>query len=81
MVNPSKVAAVATAAVLAMTPTAALAAKPHHRSAAGTCAALKKKEGVKRFDARFGTGKKHTGAMKRCIRMHTKTTSKKEKKS
>jgi hypothetical protein len=71
MVTPSKVAAVATAAVLATTPTAALAAKPHHRSAARTCAALKKKEGVKRFDARFGTGKKHSGAMARCIRMHT----------
>ena len=80
MVTPRKVAAVATAAVLAMTPTAALAAKPHHHtSAARTCAALKKKEGVKGFDARFGTGKKHTHAMSRCIRMHT--TKKSSRKS
>ena len=78
MVTPSKVAAVATAAVLATTPAAALAARPHHRSAARTCAALKKKEGAKRFDARFGTGKKHTGAMARCIRMHTKPATKKK---
>jgi hypothetical protein len=79
MVTPSKVAAVATAAVLVMTPTAALAAKPPHRSAARTCAALEKKEGAKRFDARFGTGKKHTGAMARCIRTHTKPATKKKK--
>ena len=78
MVRPRKVAAVATAAALAMTPTTALAAKPHHTSAARTCAALKKKEGVKRFDARFGTGKKHRHAMSRCIRMHT--TKKKSSK-
>ena len=78
MVASRKVAAVATAAVLAVTPTAALAAKPHHHtSAARTCAALKKKEGVKRFDARFGTGKKHTHAMSRCIRMHTTKKSSK----
>jgi hypothetical protein len=78
MVKPSKVAAVATAAVLATTPTAALAAKTHPRSAARTCAALKNKEGVKRFDAKFGTGPKHRGAMARCIRMHTKASSKKK---
>jgi hypothetical protein len=77
MVTPSKVAAVATAAVLAITPTTAVAAKRHHTSAARTCAALTKKEGVKRFDARFGTGKKHTRAMARCIRMHTATKKKK----
>ena len=77
MVTPSKVAAVATAAVLAITPTTAVAAKRHHTSAARTCAALKKKEGVRRFDARFGTGKKHTHAMSRCIRMHTTKKSSK----
>jgi hypothetical protein len=77
MVKPSKVAAIATAAILALTPTAALAAKkpPGARS---TCAALHKKEGTKRFDARYGTGKKHSGAMARCIRLHTKKSSSKK---
>jgi hypothetical protein len=74
----SKVPAIATAAVLAMTPAAALAAKkpPTARS---TCAALLKKDGAKRFDARYGTGTKHTGAMARCIRLHAakKPSSKK----
>ena len=79
MATSAKVAAVATAAVLALTPATALAAK--HRSPSATCAALLKKEGAKRFDARYGTGKKHTGAMARCVRMHTTTTSSSKKKS
>jgi hypothetical protein len=85
MVTPPKVAAIATTAVLAMTPVTALAAKPHHKSAKATCAALKKKEGAKRFDARFGTGRTHKHAMARCIKQHSKkkstTTTKKKKPS
>jgi hypothetical protein len=78
MATPPKVAAIATAAVLAMTPAAAMAAKTHPTSAAKTCAALKKKEGAKKFDAKFGTGSKHKGAMARCIKQHS--TKKKSSK-
>jgi hypothetical protein len=85
MVTPTRVAAIATAAVLAMTPATALAAKSHHTTAAKTCAALKKKEGAKKFDARFGTGTKHKGAMANCVKQHSKksstTTTTKKKKS
>lgn len=70
MVTPTKVTALATAAVLALTPAAAMAAKKPP-SAAKTCAALKKKEGAKKFDARFGTGAKHKKAMARCIKEHS----------
>jgi hypothetical protein len=84
MVTPTKVAAIATAAVLAMTPATALAAKSH-QSAKKTCAALKKKEGAKKFDARFGTGSTHKRAMANCIKQHSKkstsTTTKKKKTS
>ena len=80
MATSAKVAAVATAAVVALTPATALAAKPKHHSARATCAALLKREGAKRFDARYGTGKNHTGAMARCVRMHTTTTSSSKKK-
>lgn len=45
------------------------------------CVALRKKEGVKKFDARFGTGTKHTGAMARCVKLHTKAASKKSSKT
>ena len=67
-----------------MTPATALAAKPHHhKSAKATCAALKKKEGAKKFDVRFGTGPRHKNAMARCIKQHSKkkatTTTKKKK--
>jgi hypothetical protein len=41
--------------------------------------ALKKKEGVKRFDARYGTGAKHRGAMARCVRLHMKPSKKKKR--
>jgi hypothetical protein len=71
MAMPSRVAAVAAAVALAVTPSAALAAKAHHRSARTTCAALKKKEGTKRFDARYGKGSSHANAMSRCIRAHS----------
>jgi hypothetical protein len=75
MVTPTKVAAIATAAALALTPATALAAKPHHKSAKATCAALKKKEGAKKFDARYGTGSAHKNAMAQCIKKHSSTTS------
>ena len=84
MVTPTKVAAIATTAVLAMTPATALAAKPHHKSAKATCAALRKKEGAAKFDARFGTGATKKNAMARCIKQHSKkkaTTTKKKKSS
>ena len=74
MVTPTKVAAIATAAVLAVTPATALAARSHP-SAKKTCAALKKKEGVKKFDARFGTGATHKHAMANCIKQHSKKKS------
>jgi hypothetical protein len=77
MSMPTRVAAVATAVALAASPTAAFAAKPHHTSAAKTCAALKAKMGTKAFDAKFGKGSKHTAAMARCVAQHkTKTKSK-----
>lgn len=77
MATPTKFAAIATAAVLAVTPATAMAAKKHP-SPAKTCAALKKKEGVKAFDAKFGTGPKHKNAMAHCIKLHSakKTTKK-----
>ena len=76
MGTPRTVAAIATTAVLALTPAAALAAnKPP--TAHATCVALQKKEGVKKFDARYGTGTKHTGAMARCVKLHAKAASKK----
>lgn len=79
MVSPNKVAAFATAAVLAITPATALAAKAHHTSAKTTCAALKKKEGTAKFDARFGTKTTHKNAMARCIKLHKKATTAKKK--
>ena len=81
MVSPPKVAAIATAAVLAITPATALAAGTHHPSAKTTCAALKKKEGATKFNARFGTGSTHKNAMARCIKQHTKTTTTTKKKT
>jgi hypothetical protein len=75
MAMPSKVAAVAASLALAVTPSAALAAKAHHRSAKSTCAALKKREGTKRFDARYGKGAKHANAMTRCVRAHSSKKS------
>ena len=84
MVTPTKVAAIATTVVLAMTPATSLAAKPHHKSAKATCAALRKKEGAAKFDARFGTGSTHKNAMACCIKQHSKkksTTTTKKKKS
>jgi hypothetical protein len=80
MGTPRTVAAIATAAVLALTPAAALAAGTP-ASAHTTCVALEKKEGVKKFDARFGTGTKHTHAMAHCVKLHTKASSKKSKSS
>jgi hypothetical protein len=78
MAMPSRVAAVIAAAALTVTPTAAFAAKAHHHSTPrSTCEALRKKEGRKAFDARFGTGKRHTNAMARCEKLHK--TSKKKK--
>jgi hypothetical protein len=78
MATPTKFAAIVTAAVLAVTPATAMAAKKHHPSPAKTCAALKKKEGVKAFDAKFGTGPKHKHAMARCVKLHSaKKTAKK----
>jgi hypothetical protein len=80
MGTPRTIAAIATAAVLALTPAAALAAnKPP--TAHATCVALQKKDGVKKFDARFGTGTKHTGAMARCVKLHAKAAAKKSSKT
>ena len=80
MPDTRRLAALATAAALAVTPTAALAATKHTsaatRKARATCVALHKKEGTKKFDARYGKGKKHTGAMKACIAKHMKKKSK-----
>jgi hypothetical protein len=82
MVNTSKVAAVATAVALALTPAGALASthQAKKKSAKATCTALEKKMGVKKFDAKYGKGTKHTGAMARCVKLHTKkkTTTKKK---
>jgi hypothetical protein len=83
MVTTTKVAACATAAVLAMTPATALA-KSHH-SAKAVCTAQEKKMGVKAFDSKYGSGTAHKNAMANCIRTHAKksttTTTKKKKKS
>ena len=72
MSTPTRVTAVVTAVAVAVSPTAAFAAKTHHHTSAGrTCAALKRKLGTKAFDVKFGTGPKHTRAMARCVAMHT----------
>jgi hypothetical protein len=78
MVNPSKVAAAVITVALALTPAAAIASTHPgaKKSAKATCTALDKKEGVKKFDARYGKGKKHSGAMTRCIELHTAKTKK-----
>ena len=77
MPMPTRAAAVVAAASLALTPTAAIAAKAHHHpSARATCRALRKHMGVTKFDAKFGTGPKHRKAMARCVALHkTKTMS------
>jgi hypothetical protein len=75
MVMSGKVAAIATAAVLAITPATAVAATKAHPSPKATCAALLKKDGTKKFDAKYGVGKKHSGAMAHCVKLHTKKTS------
>jgi len=80
MSMPTRVAAVATAVALAASPTAAFAAKSHHATPAKTCAALRKKMGTKAFDAKYGKGSKHTGAMARCVALH-KTKAKKSSTS
>src|SRR4029079_8540465 len=77
MGTPRTIAAITTAAVLALTPAAALAAnKPP--TAHATCVALQKKEGVKKFDARFGTGTKHTGARGGCVKLPPKAPAQKQ---
>jgi hypothetical protein len=75
MVEPNKLVAIATAVFLVGTLATALAAKKPPHTAKSTCAALLKKEGAKRFDAKYGTGAKHTGAMARCVRLHTTKSS------
>ena len=71
MSTPTRVTAVVTAVAVAVSPTAAFAAKTHHQTSAGrTCAALKRKLGTKAFDVKFGKGPKHTRAMARCVAMH-----------
>jgi hypothetical protein len=75
MVHSTKLAALAATAAMAVTPAAALAATHHapakKQSAKATCTALRKKEGAKKFDKKYGKGKRK-GAMTACVKAHSK---------
>jgi hypothetical protein len=85
MVHSIKPAALLATAAMAVTPAAALAATHHapakKHSAKATCTALRRKEGAKAFDRRYGKGRSK-GAMTACVRAHSrkKATRKSSKK-
>jgi hypothetical protein len=75
MVHSTRLAAVVATAAMAVTPAAALAATHHapakKHSAKATCTALRRKEGAKAFDRKYGKGKSK-GAMTACGKAHSK---------
>jgi hypothetical protein len=75
MVHSTRLAAVVATAAMAVTPAAALAATHHapakKHSAKATCTALRRKEGAKAFDRKYGKGKRK-GAMAACVKAHSK---------
>jgi hypothetical protein len=75
MVHSTKLAALVATAAMAVTPAAALAATHHapakKQSAKATCTALRKKDGAKKFDKKYGKGKSK-GAMAACVKAHSK---------